>query len=41
MILQNLLLRSPFVESLETTGVYDNKTSEAVANFQKGNGLPR
>lgn len=40
-ILQNLLLRSQFVESVETTGSYDRKTSEAVASYQRGNGLPR
>ena len=41
VILQNLLLRSPFVESVETTGFYDQKTSEAVASYQRLNGLPR
>ena len=41
VILQNLLLRSIFVKSeLETTGIYDKKTSEAVASYQEGNGLP-
>ncbi|XP_078349810.1 uncharacterized protein LOC144634662 isoform X2 [Oculina patagonica] len=39
VILQNLLLRSQFVESVEKTGVYDRKTSEAVASYQRGNGL--
>ncbi|KAJ7356078.1 hypothetical protein OS493_027004 [Desmophyllum pertusum] len=41
VILQNLLLRSPFVTSVERTGFYDKKTSEAVASYQKGNGLAR
>ena len=41
MILQNLLPRSPFVRPISTSGVYDRETSEAVASYQKGNGLPR
>ena len=42
VILQNLLLRSRFVKSeLETNGVYDKKTREAVASYQEGNGLNR
>lgn len=40
VILQNLLLRSPSVESVETTGFYDQKTSEAVTSYQRLNGLP-
>lgn len=40
VILQNLLLRSPFVRPIEKSGVYDRETSEAVASYQKGNGLP-
>ena len=41
MILQNLLLRSPFVKPIDTTGIYDNNTAHAVASYQKGNHLPR
>ncbi|RMX44929.1 hypothetical protein pdam_00020672 [Pocillopora damicornis] len=40
VILQNLLLRSPFVRPISTSGVYDRETSEAVASYQKRNGLP-
>lgn len=40
VILQNLLPRSPFVRPISTSGVYDRETSEAVASYQKGNGLP-
>jgi len=39
IILQNLIVRSPFVSSLPATGNYDSATSNAVALFQKGNGL--
>ena len=41
VILQNLLLRSPFVKAIDTTGIYDNNTAHAVASYQKGNHLPR
>ena len=41
MILQNLLLRSPFVKPIDTTGIYDNNTVHAVASYQKGNHLRR
>ena len=41
MILQNLLLRSPFVKPIDTTGIYDNNTAHAVASYQNGNHLPR
>ena len=41
VILQNLLLRSPFVKPIETTGIYDNNTAHAVASYQNGNHLPR
>ena len=41
VILQNLLLRSPFVKPIGTTGIYDNNTAHAVASYQKGNHLPR
>ena len=41
VILQNLLLRSPFVKPIDTTGIYDNNTAHAVASYQKGNHLPR
>lgn len=40
VILQNLLLRSLSPESVETTGFYDQKTSKAVASYQRLNGLP-
>lgn len=40
VILQNLLMRSPFVRPIEKSGVYDRETSGAVASYQKGNGLP-
>ena len=36
VILQNLLLRSPFVKPIDTTGIYDNNTAHAVASYQKG-----
>ena len=39
VILQNLLVRSKFVKSLERTGLYDKKTSEAVSSYQLGNFL--
>ncbi|XP_068731715.1 uncharacterized protein [Montipora capricornis] len=39
VILQNLLVRSKFVTSLERTGFYDKKTSEAVSSYQLGNFL--
>lgn len=39
VILQNLLLRSVFVKSLETTGFYNKETSEAVTSYQLGNQL--
>ena len=41
MILQNLLLRSPFVKPIDTTGIYDNNTAHAVASYQNGNHLRR
>ena len=41
VILQNLLLRSPFVKLIDTTGIYDNNTANAVASYQKGNHLRR
>ena len=41
VILQNLLLRSPFVKPIDTTGIYDNNTAHAVASYQKGNHLRR
>ena len=41
VILQNLLLRSPFVKPIDTTGIYDNNTANAVASYQKGNHLRR
>ena len=41
VILQNLLLRSPFVKPIDTTGIYDNNTAHAVASYQNGNHLPR
>ena len=41
VILQNLLLRSPFVKPIDTTGIYDNSTAHAVASYQKGNHLRR
>ena len=41
VILQNLLLRSPFVKPIDTTGIYDNNTAHAVASYQKGNHLSR
>ena len=41
VILQNLLLRSPFVKPFDTTGIYDNNTAQAVASYQRGNHLPR
>ena len=41
VILQNLLLRSPFVKPIDTTGIYDNNTANAVASYQKGNHLHR
>ncbi|CAH3140877.1 unnamed protein product [Porites lobata] len=40
VILQNLLLRSPFVKPIDTTGIYDNNTAHAVASYQNGNHLP-
>ena len=41
VILQNLLLRSPFVKPIDTTGIYDNNTAHAVASYQNGNHLRR
>ena len=41
MILQNLLLRSLYVEFIETTGFYDDSTRDAVVDYQTGNMLPR
>ena len=41
VILQNLLLRSPFVKPIDTTGIYDNNTAHAVASYQNENHLPR
>lgn len=39
VILQNLLMRSAFVKSVEKTGFYDKQTSEAVTSYQEGNKL--
>ena len=41
VILQNLLLRSPFVKPIDTTGIYENNTAHAVASYQNGNHLRR
>ena len=41
VILQNLLLRSPFVKPIDTTSIYDNNTANAVASYKKGNHLRR
>ena len=41
VIVQNLLLRSPFVKPIDTTGIYDNNTAHAVASYQNGNHLRR
>ncbi|EDO43026.1 predicted protein, partial [Nematostella vectensis] len=38
-ILQNLLLRSKYVDPIGTSGAYDKPTSKAVAQFQQGNKL--
>lgn len=40
IILQNLIIRSPFVNStLPMSGEYDSATSQAVAAFQQGNNI--
>eukprot|EP00008_Paramoeba_atlantica_P003055 CAMPEP_0201488958 /NCGR_PEP_ID=MMETSP0151_2-20130828/20759_1 /ASSEMBLY_ACC=CAM_ASM_000257 /TAXON_ID=200890 /ORGANISM="Paramoeba atlantica, Strain 621/1 / CCAP 1560/9" /LENGTH=266 /DNA_ID=CAMNT_0047874407 /DNA_START=214 /DNA_END=1014 /DNA_ORIENTATION=- len=38
-IMQNLIVRSPFVNPIQIDGIYGHKTASAVGLFQAGNGL--